>query len=362
MKLPFHTLRRRPYGLVVITLLAALGASLAPGLVVGPGGGASERSSSPHPRIVSLNFNPKVPPATSGCHGAKSLPGGGYQLPLTISSGGDGNVAVTVNVCVDGHGPFPFFLDSGAGQTHISAGLADRLHLATISRSRGTGIGGCIDNYSVVMVDSWSADGLPLTSQSISADTEPGMGGKGEPVGLLGNDVLSRFGAVRIDFDPGALVLPGPERAPLGTSTFIGPKAPVPAELTKGQGEVVPAEASIGPVNDYLNVLVRFGDQPSNWFVVDTGTSRTQVDPWVSKEGSLRATDLADSTDTVCSVLMTPIVQSGSWSMSGLVLRPQLVDSGNIGSSSIAGIVGADTLAHKKWVVLDYTGGLVVLG
>ena len=48
--------------------------------------------------------------------------------------------------------------------------------------------------------------------------------------------------------------------------------------------------------------------------------------------------------------------------MSGLALRPQMLDSGNAGDSSVAGILGADTLAHEKWVVLDYAGGLVVLG
>ena len=74
------------------------------------------------------------------------------------------------------------------------------------------------------------------------------------------------------------------------------------------------------------------------------------------------ATNLADRSDTVCSVLTLPIVQSGSWSMSGLALRPQMLDSGNAGDSSVAGILGADTLAHEKWVVLDYAGGLVVLG
>ena len=56
------------------------------------------------------------------------------------------------------------------------------------------------------------------------------MGGKGEPVGLLGSDVLSRFGAVRIDFAAGALVLPGPEGAPLAQSSpFTGPQGPAPA-------------------------------------------------------------------------------------------------------------------------------------
>ena len=60
--------------------------------------------------------------------------------------------------------------------------------------------------------------------------------------------------------------------------------------------------------------------------------------------------------------MTAPIVQSGSWSVSGLALRPQLVDSLGTGVSSDAGILGADTLAHEKWVVLDYTGGLIVFG
>ena len=58
-------------------------------------------------------------------------------MPLTVSSGDGGQVAATVNVCVDGHGPFPFLLDSGAGQTFINAGLAHRLHLATLGRESG---------------------------------------------------------------------------------------------------------------------------------------------------------------------------------------------------------------------------------
>ena len=97
-------------------------------------------------------------------------------------------------------------------------------------------------------------------------------------------------------------------------------------------------------------------------FVVDTGSARTVLDPRVSKEGSLTSTDLADRDDNVCSVTTSPLVRSGSWSISGSALRPQLLETGNIGFSMYAGIHGADTLAHEKWVVLDYTGGLVVLG
>ena len=71
---------------------------------------------------------------------------------------------------------------------------------------------------------------MPLSSQQLTAATLPQMGGKGEPVGLLGSDVLSRFGAIRIDFGAGTLVLPGPEGAPLAQSSpFTGPQgAPRP--------------------------------------------------------------------------------------------------------------------------------------
>ena len=131
------TLRHRGPRLVVISLFAVIGASLGAELVFGPSVGAADRPSSTHPKVhIFASFNPKLPPATSGCHGTKALPGGGEKVPLTVSSGDGGQVAATVNVCVDGHGPFPFLLDSGAGQTFINAGLAHRLHLATLGRER----------------------------------------------------------------------------------------------------------------------------------------------------------------------------------------------------------------------------------
>jgi hypothetical protein len=341
-------------------MLVLAGLTVPTTLLLGSGAGASEFGAS-HGKVHVLTYNPKVPPASAGCHGAKASPGGGEQLPLTVSSGGDGNVAATVNVCVDRRGPFPFILDSGAGITTINAGLASRLHLSTIGAAQANGAG-CATKSSIVKIDSWSVDGLPLTSQVLTAEKIPGFGGKGQPVGLLGNDVLSRFGAVRINFDSHTLVLPGPEGAPLSTSTFTGPKGPVPTELTQGHGVVIPAQASIGLIDDYLKVSVTFGTQPANWFVVDTGTSRTTVDPALTKAASLATTNLADSGETACSTYTSPIVHSGSWSVPGLKLRPQLVDSDNVGVSSVGGILGADTLAHEKWVVLDYTDGLVVLG
>ena len=63
---------------------------------------------------------------------------------------------------------------------------------------------GCTGTAQPVAVASWSVEGVALAPQQLTAATLPEIGGRGEPVGLLGSDVLGRFGAVRIDFAAGA--------------------------------------------------------------------------------------------------------------------------------------------------------------
>ena len=155
-----------------------------------------------------------LPPPASGCTGATALPGGTTRVPLTVSTVA-GQVAETLNVCIGGQGPYPFVLDSGAGQTTIDAGLASRLHLASAGPASLFAGVGCTGSARPVAVGSWSLDGVGLAPQQLTAATLPQIGGKGEPVGLVGSDVLARFGAVRVDFAAGALVLPGAEGAPL---------------------------------------------------------------------------------------------------------------------------------------------------
>ena len=146
-------------------------------------------------------------------------------MPLTVSTVA-GQVAETVNVCIGGQGPFPFVLDSGAGQSTIDAGLADRLHLASAgAASEFAGVGLHRHGPAGGRRASWSVDGVALAPQQLTAATLPQIGGKGEPVGLLGSDVLARFGAVRIDFaggDPDAARAPRARRSS-GTTHVHGP-------------------------------------------------------------------------------------------------------------------------------------------
>ena len=306
-----------------------------------------------------------LPPASVGCGGDAVAAGGVTRLPLTVSTVA-GQTAETVNVCIGRQGPYPFVLDSGAGQSTIDAGLARRLHLASDGSSSVFAGVGCTGSAQPVASGSWSVEGVVLAPQQLTAATLPQIGGKGEPMGLLGSDVLARFGAVRIDFAARALLLAGSEGASLNaTADFTGPLGPAPVALTDGQGTTVPVTVSPQAGDVSLSVALRFAAGARRSFVVDTGSSQSVVSSAVARRASLGRTDLAQRQATVCSVITVPLVHSGAWSIPGVVLHPQLLGStnfGTIGAGGLDGLLGSDQLLRYGWVVLDYTGGRLVLG
>ncbi len=321
------------------------------------------------PRQPDVRVEPEVtfvlPSASSGCSGAEAQPGGGMRLPLTVSTIA-GQTAESVNVCIGRQGPFPFVLDSGAGESTIDANLAKRLHLATAGPSTLFAGVGCTGTAQPVQVAAWTMDGVTLAPQQLTAATLPQIGGKGEPDGLLGSDVLARFGAVRIDFTTGALIVPGPEGAPLsGTASYTGPTGSPPTSLTQGDGTTVPLTVSPLPGDVSLSVEVRFRGGSQRSFVVDTGSSQSVVASSVARAEQLASTDLAQRQATVCSTITVPLVRTGPWSVPGQALYPQLVgetDFGVISAGGTEGLLGSDQLKRYGWVVLDYAGGRLVLG
>jgi predicted aspartyl protease len=308
-----------------------------------------------------------LPTASAGCGGATTLAGGALEVPLTVSTVA-GQVAESVNVCIGGQGPFPFVLDTGAGQSTIDAHLARRLHLPVAGPSTTFAGVGCTGIAEPVAVTSWSLEGITLSPQQLTAASLPQIGGKGEPVGLLGSDVLGRFGAVRIDFAAGTLVVAGAEGPPLtGSAPYTGPVGVLgpPVALTRGQGTTVPLTVAPAQGAVSLGVKVRFGGSAARDFVVDTGSSQSVVATTVARDRNLRTTNLAQRQATVCSVITVPLVHSGPWSIPGVVLHPQLVgetDFGAIGVGGLEGLLGSDQLKRFGWVVFDYPGGVMVLG
>jgi Aspartyl protease len=324
----------------------------------------------PAPGRTHVRVEPEVnfalPPPTTDCAAAPTPASAGTRVPVTVSTVA-GQVAATVNVCIGGRGPFPFVLDSGAGQSTIDARLAGRLHLTAsgpVTQFEGVG---CTGRSRPVRVADWSVAGVVLAAQQLSAATLPQVGGRHQPVGLLGSDVLSRFGAVRLDFRVGALVLGGPEGPPPAAGIpLVGPVGPPPpAVLTGGgTGTTVPATVDTDQGDVSLAVPVRFLPGPRRSFVVDTGSSQSVVAFRVATVQRLGSTSLAQRQATVCSTITVPLVRSGRWSVPGRSLRPQLLDATDFGpiGFGIDGLMGSDQLKHFGWVVFDYRGARLVLG
>ena len=135
-----------------------------------------------------------------------------------------------VNVCIAGRGPYPFVLDSGVGESIIDRRLATQLQLAHHGSPSEFGGVGCTGSAQPVSMPLWSVAGVALAPQDVTAATLPDFGGAGQPVGLLGSDVMSRFGAVRLDFTAQTLTLGGPEGPvpPANAANVHGPTGPAP--------------------------------------------------------------------------------------------------------------------------------------
>ena len=317
---------------------------------------------------VHVRFVPEpkftLPLDTSGCTGVVALGDGAFRVPITVSRVGS-QALMSVNVCLNGQGPFPFVIDTGAGESVVDLHLAQRLNLPPVGAPRRFAGVGCTGTTQSDELTTWSIAGLPLAPQAINAQSSPGMGGVGEPVGLLGSDVLSRFGAVRFDFAAQDMTVPGFEGpAPTKTKTIQGQQSPPPSVLLDGTpiSEVALAVAE-GPSGAVATTSVDFGFGHAN-FVVDTGSSLTLVDQYVVADFKLVKTNLVQRGNTVCSRITVSLVESGGWSLEGAGLSPSVIAStrnGIFGNSGIDGLLGLDALSQFRYAIIDFKGASLTL-
>ncbi len=158
--------------------------------------------------------------------GKLSTPGtpkGEQTVPIKViaKTGAQRAAMALVPVRIDGKGPFLFALDTGATTSLVPAALAQQLHLHREGAAQKIeGVTGGGKAYPV-RIDNWSAGSVALPSSIVSAlessSPEPPSAVKGKegvhgPQGLLGSDVLSRFGKIAVDYDHSLLVLDPPVR------------------------------------------------------------------------------------------------------------------------------------------------------
>ena len=124
--------------------------------------------------------------------------------PLTILKARDGEVLALARVVIHGR-TFPFLIDTGSSKTLVDVALARQLHLKLVGKPiKVTGVG-CSESASKVRISRWSIAGQPLPN--IVATSSVIAGADGHAFGLLGSDVLSKFGTISIDYVHGVLTL-----------------------------------------------------------------------------------------------------------------------------------------------------------
>ncbi len=129
-----------------------------------------------------------------------STPAHGIVVPAEIRHGDSGSTMVVVQVLIQGKGPYPMALDTGASLTLIDRSLADKLGLVVAGHSEQiTGVGG-VQQVTPVKVSRWSLGKEQLPAMTITSAPLLTLKRTAEVDGLLGSDVLNRIGAVTIDY------------------------------------------------------------------------------------------------------------------------------------------------------------------
>ncbi len=324
----------------------------------------SKTASSSKPKVTPV-VKFELPSASGGCEQAKTS-GGATTIPIKVSTV-DEQVGVLANICVGKQGPFPFQIDSGSDSVTVTAQLAKRLKLKAVGKPVEIGGAGCSATEQNAKLSAWSLEGIPLQGQTVSTAKLPDLGGEGEPQGLVGADVLSRFGAVRIDFAKETLTVVGKEGAAVKKPREIKKPStkPLPKALITGKAKITaPMTVVMQPGSVSTAVPVTFkGGGEKHEFNPDTGASISIVDKTLGKKLHLKHTGKANEANTACTVVTVPNVRSGPWELAGHKLAPRELGSVDlIKTSPSEGLLGADVMKEYGSVVFDYAGGRFLLG
>jgi len=299
----------------------------------------------------------------AGCRRSPAAGGSPSVLPVRIVHLAKGAVAL-VGVCIEGAGPFPFVIDSGSALSVIDAQLSRRLHLHQVAApEKAAGIA-CSTTVVPEQVSSWSLGGLTLKSQVVLSTAVPNLEASQPVAGVIGSDVLSRFGSVRIDYWARTMSLATTESAfPTKSGVLQGPTSePTPAQFFAG----VRVDAALTVVSRQGGVGVyapiRFDSTGTHLFIVDTGAEVSMVSPSLSRSLHLVAAKQRVALPAAfgCPVNLTE-VHSGYWTLGSASLEPQLIAKLPASGLTADGVFGSDVLSRFGAVVIDYRGARMLL-
>lgn len=130
------------------------------------------------------------------------------EVDLRVVSG-PGGVFAFAEVFINGKGPFAFTVDTGASRSVLDADLVRRVGVEAVGEPvEITGIT-CRGQAGRVRVQGWRVGGVRLPRAEIQSIDMPEPPDGTAIDGLLGSDILSRFGSVTVDYKAERLLLRG---------------------------------------------------------------------------------------------------------------------------------------------------------
>jgi hypothetical protein len=279
--------------------------------------------------------------------------------------------SIVANVCIGGDGPFPFLVDTGAAASVVDSSLAARLHLSLVDGPRNVLSFTCKRQISYAAISRWSVGNTTLLPQTVQVGTiqspaSPNLDG------VLGSDILSSFGAVRIDYSQQTLTL-GRQKGPLG-SDVVGGSGPPSVSSSLTEGTSFAAVMSVRVVHQPLSrghlqltevrPTVELSLGPNQFaLTLDTGAGTAiGVGPSVVTKLGLAPVGSPGSTyaGLDCPIQVNHYAL-GPAMLGSVQLPPQTVTS-NVYPSGPVGVIGSATLIQYSPVVIDYTDGELLLG
>jgi predicted aspartyl protease len=270
---------------------------------------------------------------------------------VTFSLAGGPQPLILVPARVNGLGPLPFILDTGAGHCLLSPALARRAKVAVTARETATGAGGPMEvelgTAGSLALGEATVQNVPVAITDELARIERAVGAPIE--GDIGYEFLKHF-RLTIDYGRSRLTLARPEES-VAADAAAG--ASVGFRLADEKKPLVLVSTRIG------------GEGPFN-FALDTGASTTVVSPELARglniEGRRPAVMVGGGGRVagLCGAVVSVGVGETESRELDVVIGPFLGPLSEIVGSKLDGILGYNFLRQFR-VTLDYPGERLVL-
>lgn len=129
------------------------------------------------------------------------VPAGKSAVRLNVLRGQGGGAVALAEVHINDQGPFTFIIDTGASHSVVQKSVARQLALPQMEGTIETIGVQSVGEAKSVKLERWRIGDIELPGLIVSEIDMPAVSRSYRLDGLLGSDVLSRFGAILIDYD-----------------------------------------------------------------------------------------------------------------------------------------------------------------